>query len=55
MSDLDYASESLKLHADFVGKLEIKSKVSVETSVSGQEKSAILDTKSSLFLFNDAS
>jgi len=24
-------------------------------SVSGQEKSAILDTKSSLFLFNDAS
>ena len=31
MSDLDYASESLKLHADFVGKLEIKSKVSVET------------------------
>lgn len=28
---MDYASESLKLHADFVGKLEIKSKVSVET------------------------
>ncbi|MZQ98855.1 MAG: NAD-dependent malic enzyme [Acidaminobacter sp.] len=31
MSNLDYAASSLKLHEDYVGKLEIKSKVSVST------------------------